>query len=135
MNYFLVKADPDHDYSIDDLKRDGSTIWDGVHNFAAIGFIKQMKPRDQVFIYHSGKQKAVVGLAEVADTPFENKADPRPSWAVELKYLKHFDKPLTLQEIKAQPSLKDFKLVRESRLSVMPLTNEALSFFKERQIA
>lgn len=135
MNYFLVKADPDHDYSIDDLKRDGSTIWDGVHNFAAVGFIKQMKPRDQVFIYHSGKQKAVVGLAEVAEAPFENRADPRPSWAVELRFLKHFDKPLTLQEIKAQPSLKDFKLVRESRLSVMPLTNEALSFFKERQIA
>ncbi len=130
MNYFLVKADPETDYSIDDLKRDRSTIWDGVHNYAAIGFIKQMRLGDQVFIYHSGKQKSVVGLAEVIEAPFSNTLDPRPSWAVKLKYVQHFDQPLTLSEIKADPSLKSFKLVRESRLSVMPVEGPALTKFK-----
>ncbi len=79
MNYWLVKADPDHDYSIDDLSRDGETIWDGVHNNAAILHIQKMKPGDLVYIYHSQKEKSIVGLAEVISEPFENTDDPRRS--------------------------------------------------------
>ena len=70
MNYFLVKADPEEDYSIDDLKRDGETDWTGVHSFAAIGHVKAMRPGDKVYFYHSQKEKAIVGLAEVSSEPY-----------------------------------------------------------------
>lgn len=124
MNYFLVKADPENDYSIDDLKRDGKTVWDGVHNNAAILHIRAMKPGDRVFIYHSQKQKAVVGIAAVASQPFENTSDPRRSWAVELEYLEHFKNPVILSDIKANKTFADFALVRIGRLSVMPVPTE-----------
>jgi predicted RNA-binding protein with PUA-like domain len=121
MNYFLVKADPDSDYGIDDLKRDGTTIWDGVHNNAAILHIRAMKPGDKVYVYHSQKQKSIVGLAEVVAEPFENTADPRRSWAVKLKYVTTFTSPISLNQLKAIPELQDFSLIRIGRLSVMPV--------------
>ena len=124
MAYFLVKADPEEDYSIEDLKRDGETAWTGVHSFVAIGHIKAMKPRDTVYFYHSGKQKAIVGLAEVSSEPHEDKDDPRPSWAVKLKYIKTFDKVATLAELKAMSGLADFALIRIGRLSVMPVSDK-----------
>lgn len=122
MNYWLVKADPDEDYSIDDLARDGSTIWDGVHNNAAILHIQKMKIGDQVYIYHSQKERNIVGLAEVIEAPFENKTDPRRSWAVKLKFVKKYDKPLHLSTIKQIPELQELGLVKIGRLSVMPVT-------------
>ncbi len=121
MNYWLVKADPDHDYSIDDLSRDGETIWDGVHNNAAILHIQKMKPGDFVYIYHSQKEKSIVGLAEVISEPFENTDDPRRSWAIKLKFIKKYTTPLHLQVIKAAKECQDFALVRIGRLSVMPV--------------
>lgn len=121
MNYWLVKADPDHDYSIDDLARDGETVWDGVHNNAAILHIQKMKPGDYVYIYHSQKEKSIVGLAQVTSEPFENTNDPRRSWAVKLTFLKKYDTPLHLQTIKAAQECQDFALVRIGRLSVMPV--------------
>jgi predicted RNA-binding protein with PUA-like domain len=124
MNYWLVKADPDTDYSIDDLKHDESTIWDGVHNFQAINNIKLMKPGDFVYIYHSQKQKSIVGLAKVTGEPFENLNDPRKSWAVNLSFVKKYEKPITLADIKAEENLQDFLLVRHTRLSVMPVSQE-----------
>ncbi|MCW1908443.1 MAG: EVE domain-containing protein [Candidatus Saccharibacteria bacterium] len=124
MNYWLVKADPDSDYSIEDLERDGETIWDGVHSNPAILNIQKMKLGDLVYIYHSQKQKAIVGLAEVAEEPFENKADPRRSWAVKLKFVRTFTKTITLAAIKSDPEMQQFGLVRQSRLSVMPVPGE-----------
>jgi predicted RNA-binding protein with PUA-like domain len=121
MKYWLVKADPDTDYSIDDLKKDGSTNWDGVHNFQAINNIKLMKPGDFVYIYHSQKQKSIVGLAKVTGEPYENTQDPRKSWAVELSFVKKFTNPLNLAAIKVEKDLQDFLLVRHTRLSVMPV--------------
>jgi predicted RNA-binding protein with PUA-like domain len=121
MKYWLVKADPDTDYSIDDLARDGSTIWDGVHNFQAINNIKLMGIDDFVYIYHSQKEKQIVGLAKVTSKPFENTKDPRKSWAVEISFVKKYDKLMTLAEIKAVDELQDFLLVRHTRLSVMPV--------------
>jgi predicted RNA-binding protein with PUA-like domain len=121
MNYWLVKADPDHDYSIDDLARDGETTWDGVHNNAAILHIQKMKPGDKVYIYHSQKQKSIVGLATITGEPFENKQDPRRSWAVQLAYDRTYDNPIPLSLIKEAPECKDFALVRIGRLSVMPV--------------
>jgi len=122
MNWFLAKTDPDT-YSIDDFAKEGETLWDGVHNNAALLFIRQMRPGDQVFIYESLSTKAIVGLAEVTSEPYENKADPRRSWAVTMRFIKKYDNPVTLSQIKAEPLFADFKLVRESRLSVMPVTN------------
>ncbi len=121
MNYWLVKADPDTDYSIDDLQKDGETAWTGVHNNAAILHIQKMKPGDTVYFYHSQKQKAIVGLAKISSEPYENKEDPRRSWAMKLKFVKKYDNPLSLNVIKEAAECQDFALVRIGRLSVMPV--------------
>jgi predicted RNA-binding protein with PUA-like domain len=119
MNYWLIKADPDSDYSIDDLARDGTTIWDGVHNNQAILNIQKMKTGDSLYFYHSQKEKSIVGLAEVVSEPFENKDDPRRSWAMKIKFIKKITKPLHLSTIKSHAEFDDFLLVRNSRLSVI----------------
>jgi len=123
MNYFLAKTDPDT-YSLDDFEKEGETLWDGVHNNAAMLFIQKMKPGDKVYIYESMTTKSIAGLAEVSGEPFLNTADPRKSWAVKMKFIKKYPKPVTLAEIKTLPSLANFRLVRESRLSVMPVQPE-----------
>jgi len=120
-SWWLVKADPDTDYSIDDLEKDGQTEWTGVHNFQAINNIKLMKPGDLVYVYHSQKQKQIVGLAKVSSKPYENLDDSRKSWAIQLSFVKKYSKPLHLSTIKADPSFSEFLLVRNSRLSVMPI--------------
>jgi len=130
MAYFLAKTDPDT-YSLEDFKRDKQTIWDGVHNHQAIAVIKTMQPGDQVFIYLSMSDKAIVGLAEVVAAPFENKKDPRFSWAVELK-LTHTMSPVTLASIKAESEFSDFLLVRHSRLSVMPVPDDIASWILKK---
>lgn len=124
MNYWLVKADPDSDYSIDDLSRDKETTWDGVHNNAAILHIQKMVIGDKVYFYHSQKEKSIVGLAEVSGKPFENTDDSRRSWAMKIKFVKKYKKPLTLAAIKQAPECKDFALVRIGRLSVMPVDSQ-----------
>src|SRR5690349_4178810 len=123
MNYFLAKTDPDT-YSIDDFEKEGETLWDGVHNNAALLFIQAMRPGDQVFIYQSMSTKAIVGLAEVTTEPELNAADPRRSWVVKMKLVKRYTKLVTLADVKADDFYKDFKLVRESRLSVMPVPGD-----------
>jgi predicted RNA-binding protein with PUA-like domain len=123
MQYFLAKTDPDT-YSLHDFEKEGETTWDGVHNNAAILFIRQMVPGDKVFIYESQSTKAIVGLAEVTSEPYENKDDPRRSWVVTMKFIKKYQKPMTLAEIKANPDFAEFKLVRELRLSVMPVPDD-----------
>ena len=119
MKYFLAKTEPST-YSIDDFAKDRETVWDGVHNYAAILFIRQMQLGDMVFIYHSMKGKNIVGIAEVVGDPYLNKNDPRHSWAVTLKLVKKFNGP-TLSDFKKNPEFVDFSLVRQSRLSVMPV--------------
>jgi predicted RNA-binding protein with PUA-like domain len=119
MNYFLAKTEPST-YSIEDFEREGVTLWDGVHNYEAINYIKTMRPGDEVFIYHSMKDKKIVGIASVVDLPFENKLDPRFSWAVKLQFNRRVLGP-TLAQFKSVPEFSDFKLVAHSRLSVMPV--------------
>lgn len=121
MNWFLAKTDP-NTYSIDDFERDGETLWDGVHSNAAILFIQQMKPGDKVYIYESMSTKSIVGLAEVTGEPFLNTADVRRSWACKMRLVTKFAKPLSLAAIKANKHFDDFALVRQSRLSVMPVS-------------
>jgi len=117
MAYFLAKTDPET-YSIDDLKHDGTTEWDGVRNPAAVNAIKTMRPGDRVIVYHSQGQAAVVGLAEVVSEPRPDKKDPK-SWVADFKYLKHAKKQVTLREIKESHKFDDWALVRQGRLSTM----------------
>jgi predicted RNA-binding protein with PUA-like domain len=121
MAYFLAKTDPDT-YSLLDFQKEGETLWDGVHNNAAMLFIQQMKPGDFVYIYESLSTKAIVGLATVTGTPFLNTADPRRSWAVTMKFVKSYPKHLTLATMKADDRFTDLQLIRQSRLSILPVS-------------
>jgi len=129
MKYFLAKTEPST-YSIDDLESDKTTIWDGVHNYQAINIIKEMSIGDKVYVYHSMTDKKIVGLAEVVGAPFENKEDARFSWAFKLKFLTRLDGP-SLTQFKSDPSLSNFKLVSHSRLSVMPVPSNVVSWIDQ----
>jgi len=117
MNYFLAKSEPGV-YSIDDLKRDHKTTWDGVTNPQAVRAIREMKPGDRVFIYHSGGISAIVGLATVKSAPRDDPRNPK-SAVVDLEYKAHIDPPVTLAEIKQSKKFEDWALVRQGRLSTM----------------
>ncbi len=131
MNWFLAKTDPDS-YSLSDFQKEGETVWDGVHSYAAIGFIKQMKLGDKVYIYESLSSKAIVGLATVTGEPFLNTEDKRFSWAVKMKFVKKYEKQLSLKDIKADPALANFDLVRIGRLSVMTVPPEIQKILAEK---
>jgi predicted RNA-binding protein with PUA-like domain len=118
MNYFLAKTDPET-YSIEDLERDRKTVWDGVRNPQALRAIREMRPGDRVFIYHSMSEAAVVGMAAVASEPRPDPKDPKLV-VVDFEFLARLDTPTTLREIKESHLFDDWSLVRQSRLSTMP---------------
>jgi len=121
---WLVKQEPET-YSWDDLVRDGTTDWTGVRNFQARNNLRQMKAGDHVLFYHSGTGKCVVGIAEVAKAAYPDPTADDPQWiAVDLKPLKPLKRTVSLEEIKAHAKLQEMLLVRQSRLSVMPVTKE-----------
>jgi predicted RNA-binding protein with PUA-like domain len=118
-----VKSEPSA-YSWQDLNRDGKTSWTGVRNFTARNNLRAMRKGDDVFFYHSVDEKAVVGIARVARTAYPDKTAKDGDWStVDLVPIKPLPKPVTLAQIKANRRLKDVRLVRQSRLSVMPLTS------------
>ena len=120
MNYWLVKQEPEK-YSFDDLLKDGVTVWDGVRNYQARNNLRAMRLGDRVLFYHSVSEKAVVGLAEVSRESFPDAADEK--WiVVEITPVKKLKKAVTLDEIKAAKELENIALIKQSRLSVMPLT-------------
>lgn len=122
--HWLVKQEPEA-YSFDDLVRDGRTDWTGVRNFQARNNLRQMKVGDRVLFYHSGDQKAVVGIAQVAKAAYPDPTADEEQWvAVDIKPWKPLRAPVPLAAIKAEPRLGDMLLVRQSRLSVMPVTKE-----------
>jgi predicted RNA-binding protein with PUA-like domain len=122
--HWMVKQEPEA-YSFDDLMRDGRTEWTGVRNFQARNNLRQMKVGDRVLFYHSGEQKAVVGVAQVAKAPYPDPTADEAQWiAVDIKPLKPLRAPVPLSTIKAEPKLASMLLVRQSRLSVMPVTKE-----------
>lgn len=134
MNYFLAKTDP-QTYSIDDLKREGTTHWDGVHNYTAIAVIKSWKVGDRVFIYHSQGQAAIVGMGEVVSVPKKDENDPRGiSWVADVRYICTYpaDRQVTLRQVKESGLFADFPLVRLSRLSTMACTPEFTKWVLER---
>src|ERR1043166_3814461 len=120
-NFWLVKQEPS-DYSWDDFVADGGTSWTGVRNFAARNNLRRMAKGDEVLFYHSGQEKAVVGIAKVPRNAYRDATAKEGDWsAVDLAPVKPLRKSVTLAEIKSKPQLKNIALVRQSRLSVMPL--------------
>lgn len=122
--YWILKTEPST-YSFDQLERDGKAVWDGVANPVALRNIGQMRPGDQVLIYHTGKEKAVVGRAEAtsAGYPDPKGKDPR-MLVVDLKPGARLRRPVGLPAIKAEPAFADLALVRQGRLSVVSATKE-----------
>jgi len=122
MAHWLVKSEP-NTYSFDDLVRDGRTVWDGVRNNAAALHLKAMRLGDQTLYYHSQEGLAVVGIAEVVREAFIDASDPAGRFvAVELAPLRALARPVTLAEMKAEPALAGMAMIRQSRLSVSPVT-------------
>jgi len=120
-NFWLVKQEPSS-YSWSDFVADGETSWTGVRNFAARNNLRKMQKGDEVFFYHSGDEKAVVGIAKVVRIAYPDATADEGDWStVDLAPVKPVTKPVTLREIKSNPRLKGILLVRQSRLSVMPL--------------
>ena len=123
-NSWLVKQEPE-DYSWDNLVRDKKTAWTGVRNFQARNNLRNMKTGDAVLFYHSGKDKSVVGIAEVAKAAYPDPTADDDAWiAVDIKPVRPLAKPVSLADIKRNSKLRDLLLVRQSRLSVMRVSKE-----------
>lgn len=123
MNYWLVKSEP-FKYSWEQFVKDKKTHWDGVRNYAARNNLRDMQKGDQVFFYHSNEGLAIVGIAEVVKTAYQDPTTDDPNWVVvDLKPVKALPKPVTLEAIKADKDLANMDLVRLSRLSVGKVTD------------
>jgi predicted RNA-binding protein with PUA-like domain len=121
-NHWLVKQEPE-DYAWDQFVADGGTAWTGVRNYQARINLRAMAVGDRVLYYHSGGERAVVGIAEVLKTAYPDPTAEEGEWVcVDLVPVKKLPKPVSLATVKAEPSLAQIALVRQSRLSVMPLT-------------
>jgi predicted RNA-binding protein with PUA-like domain len=122
-NFWLVKQEPSA-YSWSDFVAERRTAWTGVRNYTARNNLRKMQPGDEVLFYHSGDDKAVVGIAKVARAAYPDPTAKEGDWsAVDLEPVKALVGPVTLREIKSNSRLKQIPLVRQSRLSVMPLTS------------
>jgi predicted RNA-binding protein with PUA-like domain len=122
MARWLFKEEPDH-YSFADLERDGAALWTGVRNPLARKHLRQIKQGERILYYHTGKEKAVVGemKAVAAATQDPHDSDPK-AVVVKVQAVRRLPRPVTLKQIKEDPNLADWELVRMSRLSVMPVT-------------
>ena len=130
MRYFLAKTDPDT-YSIDDLEREKQTAWDGVTNPQAVRAIREMRPNDRVFIYHSGGVSGVVGMARVRSEPRDDPKNPK-SAVVDLEFTGRLDPPASLAEIKQSGEFADWALVRQGRLSTMAAPEHFVEWMRAR---
>ena len=131
MNW-LFKEEPTH-YSFDDLKRDGKTSWTGVKNALAQKHLRSVKKGDPIFYYHTGDEKAVVGVMKASGDAYPDPKDPSGKlFAVDVTPGKKLARPVTLAEIKSDPAFKDFPLVRISRLSVMPVSDAEWNRIEKR---
>ncbi|MCI0524264.1 MAG: EVE domain-containing protein [Acidobacteria bacterium] len=128
---WLFKTEPD-EYSYDDLERDKKTVWEGVSNNQALKNLREVRLGDHILIYHTGNDKAIVGLAEAMNDPYPDpKENDEKAVVVDIKPKRRFGRPVTLAEIKASEELKEFDLVRLPRLSVMPISNEYWEVLQE----
>ena len=124
MNYWLLKSEPSS-YSWDQLVKDGRTHWDGVRNHQAANNLKAMKRGDRAFFYHSGEGPAIVGVAEIVKEAYPDPSDKEGRFVmVDVRPLQAAKTPVTLAAIKAEPKLAQLALVRQGRLSVVPVSAE-----------
>jgi len=122
MRHWLIKSEP-ASYSWDDLVSDGETVWDGVRNHRAANNLRAMAEGDEAFFYHSVTDKAIVGIVRIAKAGLTDPKDSEGKWAaVTVQPLRALEKPVTLKQIKADPSLAEIELVRLSRLSVAQIS-------------
>ena len=132
MTYFLAKTEP-KDYSIEQLERDKTTVWNGVRNPQAVHVIQAMKLNDDVLIYHSSPEAALVGLARVYSEPRPDSQDEK-SWVVDVAFVHRFEQPVTLHEIKATHQFDDWSLIRQGRLSTMEVPASFITWLKEKKV-
>ena len=127
MNYWLLKSEPNV-WSIDQQKKVGSkgVAWDGVRNYQAANNLKKMKMNDQCFFYHSNIGKEIVGIVKVIKTSFVDKTDKERKFvAVQVRFVKKLKRPVTLENIKKNNALSHLGLIKQSRLSVMPIDSKS----------
>jgi predicted RNA-binding protein with PUA-like domain len=123
MGNWLLKSDPET-YGMPELEKDRQTVWDGVSNPVALKHLRSCKKGDPVFLYHTGAEKAIVGIAEIVKGAYPDpKQKNEKLVVVEIKFIKRLPRPVALSEIKAKKEFADFALVRLPRLSVMPVTD------------
>lgn len=121
MSFWLVKSEPGA-WSWDDQVRDSVTAWTGVRNYQASNFLKAMRLGDLCFFYHSVDEKRIVGVVEVVREAYADPTAEDPRWVcVDVRAVRAVPRPVTLADIKATPDLADIALIRQSRLSVMPI--------------
>jgi predicted RNA-binding protein with PUA-like domain len=122
MSFWLLKSEPDV-YSFDQLLAEGETVWNGVRNNAARLNLRAMKAGDEAFFYHSNIGKEVVGICRISREAYPDPTDETGQWvAVSVQPVRRLARPVTLAEMKAEPALSEFQLIRQSRLSVVPVT-------------
>ena len=127
VNYWLAKQEPSgpRGYNIHQLKKDKKTVWDGVHNNLALKHIRNMRKNDLSFFYHTGDERQVVGVMTITSNPYPNPEEDNERFVVvDVKFKKLLENPVTLDEIKKQNKLKNWELLRISRLTVMPVPKE-----------
>ncbi len=130
MSYFLAKTDPET-YSIDELEREKKTVWDGVTNPQAVRAIREMRPGDRVFVYHSGGVSGVVGLAVVRSAGRPDPKNPKSAVA-DFEFTGRLEPPTTLAEIKQSKKFDDWALVRQGRLSTMAAPEKFVEWMRKR---
>lgn len=131
MQFWLVKQEPSK-YSWEEFLKDKKTYWDGVRNYQARNNLQAMKKGDRVFFYHSVVGKQIMGIAQVTRESYPDPTSDNPAWVVvDLKPIKSLKIPVTLGQVKSHPKLKDISLIKQSRLSVMPLTQSEFKIILE----
>jgi predicted RNA-binding protein with PUA-like domain len=124
MSYWLLKTEPD-DYSYDDLEADGGTVWDGVSNNLALVHMRTVESGDRALLYHTGRERRIVGVARVTSDPYPDPKHADPKRVVfDVEPERRLGSPVELSEIKADGAFDDWDLVRNPRLSVMPVPEE-----------
>jgi len=134
LHHFLIKTDPDT-YSWDDFKKEGETSWDGIRNYAARIHLKAMKKGDQVLVYHSGGESEIRGLATVTKEFYQDPTTKDDAWvSVGVKCGKAFKNPVSLSQIKKNKKLQNMLLLKISRLSVMPVSEDEFNTILEMSL-
>lgn len=124
MTYWLLKSEP-QDYSYTDLKQAERTLWNGVKNPLALKYLRTMQPNEEALFYHTGKERRVVGVAQIVSLPYPDPALDDPKFVVvDIQAVRSLPQPVTLAQIKQSGNFADFDLIRLPRLSVVPVSTE-----------